>query len=112
MRAAADRTKRHYLCKARQVIHATLEEISPESSEELLRAVQESSMGGESDLDSTLLEALVECYHNADHWSNRRQILSIIADKVSFKTLQKLIPGISRYRFSISRHHRLLHGRI
>ena len=73
------------------------EEIAPESSEELLRAVQESSMGGESDLDSTLLEALVECYHNADHWSNRRQILSIIADKVSFTTLQKWIPGISRY---------------
>ena len=109
--AAADRTKRHYLRKARQVIHATLEEIAPESSEELLRAVQGSSMGGESDLDSTLLEALVECYHNADHWSNRRQILSIIADKVSFTTLQKWIPGISRYRFSIARHHRLLHGR-
>ena len=28
--AAADRTKRHYLRKARQVIHATLEEIAPE----------------------------------------------------------------------------------
>ena len=58
--AAADRTKRRYLRKARQVIHATLEEIALENSEELLRAVQESSMGGESDLDSTLLEALVE----------------------------------------------------
>ena len=34
-----------------------------------------------------------------------------MADKVSFTTLQKWIPGISRYRFSIARHHRLLHGR-
>ena len=109
--AAADRTKRHYLRKARQVMDATLEEIAPENSEELLRAMQESSMGGESDLDSTLLVALVECYHNADHWRNRRQILSIIADNVSFTTLQKWIPGISRYRFSIACHHRLLHGR-
>jgi hypothetical protein len=107
----ADRTKRHYLRKARQVIHATLEEIAPENSEELLRAVQERRMSGESDLDSTLLEVLVECYNNANHWSSRRQILSIIADKVSFTTLQKWIPGISRYRFSIARHHRLLHGR-
>ncbi|CAB4039986.1 Hypothetical predicted protein [Paramuricea clavata] len=47
--AAADRTKRHYLRKAWQVIHATLEEIAPDNSEELLRAVQEGSMGGESD---------------------------------------------------------------
>ena len=114
--AAADRQVIHAigklsLRKARQVIHATLEEIAPENFEKLLRAVQESSMGGESDLDSTLLEALVECYYNADHWSNRRQILSIIADKVSFTPLQKWIPGISRYRFSIARHHRLLHGR-
>lgn len=109
--AAADRTKRHYLRKARQVIHATLEVIAPENSEELLRAVQEGSMGRESDLDSTLLEVLVECYDNANCWSSRRQILSIMADKVSFTTLQKWIPGISRYRFSIARHHRLLHGR-
>ena len=58
--AVADRTKRHYLRKARQVIHATLEEIAPENSEELLRAMQESSVGGQSDLDPTLLEALVE----------------------------------------------------
>ena len=46
LHAAADRTKRHYLRKARQVIHATLEAIAPENFEELLRAVQESSMGG------------------------------------------------------------------
>ena len=109
--AAADWTKRHCLCKARQVIHTTLEEIAPENFEELLRAVQESTVGEESDLDSTLLEALVKCYHNADHWSNCRQIVSIMADKVSFKTLPKWIPGISRHRFSIARHHRLLHGR-
>ena len=41
----------------------------------------------------------------------RRQILSIIADKVSYKEIQKWIPDISRYRYNIAIHHRLLHGR-
>ena len=62
-------------------------------------------------IDSTLLEALTECYNNANHLSTRRQILSIIADKISYKELQKWIPDISRYRYNIARHHRLLQGR-
>ena len=85
--AAADRTKRHYLRRAKQVIHATLEEIAPENSVELLRVVQERSMDGESNLDLTLMEVLVKCYDDANHWRSRRQTLSIIADKVSFTTL-------------------------
>ena len=62
-------------------------------------------------MDFTLLDALAECYNNADHWSTRRQILSIIVDKVSYKELQRWIPDLSRYRYNIARHHHLLHGR-
>ena len=109
--SAAERTKRHYLRKAKQVINAALEEIAPQNSEELLSAIKDEATRGESDMDSTLLEAIVDCYENASHWSSQRQILSIMADKVSFSTLQKWIPGISRYRFTIARHHLLLHGR-
>jgi hypothetical protein len=36
---------------------------------------------------------------------------AILADKVSFKTVQQWIPDITRYRYSIARHHLLLHGR-
>lgn len=61
--------------------------------------------------DSSLMEALRECYNNANHWSTRRQILSIMADKVSFNDLKRWIPDISRYRFNIARHHLILHGR-
>ena len=63
-------------------------------------------------IDSTLLEALTECYNNANHWSTRRQILSIIADKVyrtkNYKNGYQTYPGII---INIARHHRLLHGR-
>ena len=65
----------------------------------------------ESTIDSSLMECLTECYNNATHWSTRRQILSIMADKLTFKDLQRWIPNLSRYRVNIARHHLLLHGR-
>ena len=65
----------------------------------------------EDHADVTLLESLTESFNNAGHWSIRRQILSILADKISFKMLKKWIPDLTRYRFDISRHHQLLHDR-
>ena len=62
-------------------------------------------------IDSTLMEAIKECYVNADHWSSRRQILSVLADKISFKDIKTWIPDLSRYRYNIARHHRLPHER-
>lgn len=54
---------------------------------------------------------MMECYNNANHWSCRRQILSIMASKDNFKDLQSWIPNLSRHRFNIAIHHLLLHGR-
>ena len=64
-----------------------------------------------SQADVELLETLAESNCNASHWSTRRQILSIMADKISLKELQRYIPGLTSYRFNIARHHQLLHGR-
>ena len=66
---------------------------------------------GTEDVDLALLESLVECYNNATQWHTRRQILSIMVDKVSFKSLQRLIPNLTHYRFKIAKQHLLLHGR-
>ena len=96
----------------RQVVIAALEEIAPHSAEMLLNSLQSSNYKeDERDIDSTLMGVLVECYQNASHWSTRRQILSIMADKVSFKVVKTWIPNLSRYRYNIARHHILLHGR-
>ena len=57
------------------------------------------------------MAVLIECYQNASHWNTRRQILSIMPDKVSFKVVKTWIPNLSRYRYNISHHHILLHGR-
>ncbi|CAB3990326.1 Hypothetical predicted protein, partial [Paramuricea clavata] len=78
---AAGRTKRHYLWKARQVVFATLGEIAPNNSEMLFRAIKERQLDENDNTDCMLLEALTACYENASHWSSRRQILSIFADK-------------------------------
>lgn len=116
--SAAKRTRRHHVRKAKQVVTAALAEIAPEDAENLWKSLiksktfMESSTEEEEDaLDVTLIDALAECYQNANHWSTRRQILSILADKVPLKTLQRWIHGITRYRFNMARHHRLLHGR-
>ena len=108
---AAEQTKRYYTRKAQQVVSVALEEIAPQSFEMLLTALKFKSKDDVSCGDSMLLEALVECYNNASNWSKRRQMLSIMADKVSFKVLQSWIPGLSRYRYNIARNHLLLHGR-
>ena len=67
----------------------------------LLNSLQSSGEEDEGN-DTSLMDALVECFNNASHWSVKSQILSIIADKVSFSTLKKLIPGLTRYRFNVT----------
>ena len=61
-------------------------------------------------VDEVLMEALAECYRSASNWRTRRQILSIMADKVSYKAL-KWIPNLTRYRFSEAGKHILIEGR-
>lgn len=107
---AAERTKRRHARKAKQVVFTALEEIAPVSPEMLLNSLQSSAEEDEG-VDTSLMDALVECFNNASLRSVKRQILSIMADKVSFSALKKLIPGLTRYRFNVARHHTLLHGR-
>jgi hypothetical protein len=107
---ASERTKRRYSRKAKQVVFAALDEIAPESSDKLFSILQLTDQE-EDNVDKSLIEALVECYNNSNHWSTRRQILSIMADKISYSSLKDWIPGLSRYRFNVARQHILLHGR-
>ena len=106
-----ERTKRHYV----KAVHAVIEEIAPDDTESLWETLLSSKacefpLDTNDHADATLIEALTECYNNAGHLSTRRQILSILADKISFKML-KWIPDLTRYRFDIARHHQRLHGR-
>lgn len=108
---AHERTKRRYTRKAKESVREVLEVIAPGQSDKLWAAVGDNVQAERSQAEIELLEALAESYFNASHWSTRRQILSIMADKIPLKELQHYIPGVTSYRFNIARHHRLLHGR-
>ena len=116
---ASERTRRRHVRKAQQAVGAVLEEVAPNQSEDLWnslvtllnRQFSSDSESEDEEVDNVLMNALTECYSNAFTWHTRRQILSIMADKVSFRTLKKWIPGLTRYRFSTARKHVLLHGR-
>ena len=112
---ASDRTQRFHIRKAKQVVDAALEEIAPQDNEKLWISLVQSKVAAQQTndeaIDFKLADALAECYKNAGHWGSRRQILSIMADKMDFETLQNWLPGLTRYRFKIARHHRILHSR-
>ena len=55
--------------------------------------------------------ALAECYMNASAWQARRQILSIVADKLQLRTVRRWIPDLTRYRFNTAREHAIRYGR-
>ena len=61
--------------------------------------------------EKVYLQALAETYKNANSWDTRRQVLPIMADLASFQTLQKFIPGITKYRVKIACRHKDLYGR-
>ena len=63
-----------------------------------------------SGLDKELMYTLANCYKNANKCDSRRQILSIMADKVSLATIQQWIPGMRSYRFKVARQHAAVHG--
>ena len=115
---ASERTRRRHLRKANQAVDAVLEEVVPNQSGQLWKSLvaskssDENPSGNEREpVDEVLMEALAECYRNASSWQTRRHILSITADNVSFKTLKKWIPNLTRYQFSEARKHILVKGR-
>ncbi len=118
---ASERTKRYYTRKAGQGVAAVVNDIAPKESGSLYRTLCSSavlrkhfSSDEDSDADTVdemLMKALGECYQEANHWETRRQILSIMADKVRYSKLLRYIPGLTRYRFTEAKRHCLTYGR-
>ena len=102
---ASERTKRCHTCKAKQAVDAVLDKGAPNQSNQLWQSLVTSKALGQHPFstddkegtDEVLMQALAECYRNANNWQTRRQILSIMGDKVSYKALQKWIPNRTRY---------------
>ena len=118
---ASERTKRYYARKAGQAVAAVANDLAPKESGSLYKILCSSAVlrkhfpsneDAEADIvDEMLMKALCECYQEADHWETRRQILSIMADKVPYSKLIRYIPGLTRYRFTEAKRHCLTNGR-
>lgn len=109
----------YYTRKASQGVAALVLDMTPHETGPLFRALcssdalrrQLSDEDNMDNMDVTLMEALAECYQATSRWETRRQILSIMADKVRYKTLLKFIPGLTKYRFTEAKRHCLTYGR-
>ena len=56
------------------------------------------------------MSATSEAYTSAESWQSKREILSIVAPKISFHLLQIFIPGLIDYRYYTARLHAGGHG--
>ncbi|CAG2238186.1 unnamed protein product [Mytilus edulis] len=55
--------------------------------------------------ENATLETLVEIYKRADSWTFQRQILTTIVKDMELQDVQKLIPGLTRYKFNQAKEH-------
>jgi hypothetical protein len=115
---ASERTKMGHVTKAKALVVAGFEVIAPGDVGYLWEALRDSGviekqlgMAKESPEEQKYFNALAESYQNASSWETRRQVLSIMADLVTYKRIQHYIPGLTEYRFKMARHHALRHGR-
>ncbi|CAC5365693.1 unnamed protein product [Mytilus coruscus] len=60
--------------------------------------------------NSKMISALIESYEKSSAWQVRRQILSVLAIKLSFKQLINYLPGLTEYRYYVAQKHSILYG--
>ena len=53
----------------------------------------------------SVMEGVSESYKNAESWTTRREILSIVAPQIGFKLIQSFLPGLTHGRFTAARKH-------
>ena len=99
---ASMRTKQSHVSKAKEAVVAALNVIAPGEAGHLWEALKASNsvekalqISEECPVDKRYLEALAETYQNASSWDTRRQVLSVMADLVTFKQIQRYIPGLT-----------------
>ena len=75
---ASERTRRRHLRKAKEAVVAVLEEVAPNQCQQLWQSLVASksleshlSSDNDDDIDEVFMEALAECYRNADNWQTR-----------------------------------------
>ena len=107
--------QKYYTRKAREIVAATLSVVSPGQEEALWESLRREPIlenEGTSakkrkyfDVKSDLIDGLIEAHNQAQSWQTKRQILSLFANDFSRLELQKMIPGLSKWRIDQARNH-------
>lgn len=95
------RTKKGHIAKAKNLVVAGLGDAGHlwETLRNSGTVEKEFGIAEESPEEQKYLNALVETYWNTSCWETRRQVLSVMADLISFKRIQHHIPGLTEYHF-------------
>ncbi|XP_063427080.1 uncharacterized protein LOC134710627 [Mytilus trossulus] len=110
----SQKTKKSFVNKLFSCFTAVTETMFPNESDEILQEILKASevIDKETDVnsDAELCQALVESYKVTDSWQVRRQILSVICQKLSFKNTCELIDGLTEYRYYTAKKHASVQG--
>ncbi|XP_052075888.1 uncharacterized protein LOC127713978 [Mytilus californianus] len=110
----SQKTKKSFVHKLFSCFTAVTETMFPNESDEILKEILKASevIDKETDVNSDveLCQALVESYKVTDSWQVRRQILSVICQKLSFKNTCELIDGLTEYRYCTAKKHASVQG--
>ena len=103
---SSNRTKTDYIVKAQKICFQVLDVLAPGQGHHLLKALAKT----DEPKECGLLAEVIEAYKLCCDWGTQRQILSLVANKVTYEQLKVLIPILSRYKFSAARKHALSYG--
>ena len=85
------KTKDSYVQHVREVVYAVISTIFPYEVQHVLEDFYnlstDTTMEQTNEADSILQEALIESYGKADTWQLKRQILSILAKTMHYKSI-------------------------
>ncbi|VDI16834.1 Hypothetical predicted protein [Mytilus galloprovincialis] len=103
----SERSQRRYIQKAKDCVDLVLSTICPGEGDLLAEVLFPSTNDQKNQMLAAdpLLMALTDSFNKAETWTLRQQLLSIISKDKSFDEVSMLIPGLTRYRYYMSRHH-------
>ena len=114
-RNLSHRVKLRYIGLGKIIIQAVASVIASDDAEAYISDIFNHVSSGEPDvvLDGNFRQVMTgisEAYNNNETWQSRREILSVVAPKMSLKLMQLFIPGLTEYRFFAARLHAAKYG--
>ena len=103
------RTRLNYVLRARSIVKSIISIMAPNDANQLEHDLFDHYNDKDIvKLDGqfvSVMQGVSEAYKNAESWTTRREILSIIAPQISFKLIQSFLPGLTPDRFTAARKH-------